>query len=245
MIALRNTTRLLTRIVSLFIPYKCPGCGTAGEHFICPECDKKIKRIAEPYCKRCGRPLPPGVRETADCRECREAKMKFDVCRSVFQYQPPVDELVRKFKFSRNFAAGRRLMDGACEIALSDPEYFAGFDASAGIVPVPLHPFRYIRRGFNQSEYFSEGFSRMWSVEIMPCLIRRRHTRPQSLLPLKERAKNVRGAFSVRKNTALSGKRIILVDDVMTTGATIRECSRILKEAGAGEVYVLTIARRA
>ncbi len=242
---LQNTFSLSARIATLFIPYRCPGCGTVGERLVCPECEKKIKRIAEPYCKTCGRPLPPGVRETTDCRECRGAKLKFDVCRSVFHYQPPVDELVKKFKFRRNFAAGRRLMDGVCEIARSDPEYFAGFDASAGIVPVPLHLFRYIRRGFNQSEYFSESLSRMWSVKVMPCLIRRRHTRPQSLLPLKERAKNVRGAFAVKKNTVLSGKRIVLVDDVLTTGATIKECSRVLKEAGAGEVYVLTIARRA
>jgi ComF family protein len=200
--------------------------------------------IVEPYCKRCGRPLPPGVHETADCRECRDAKLPFDICRSVFYYSPPVDELIKKFKFKHNFAAGRWLLDGACVRATMQPDYFPGFGAADGVAPVPLHPIRTLQRGFNQSEYFAATLGAQWRVAQMPCLVRRRYTRPQSRLPLKEREKNVRGAFAVKKNAPVAGKKLILVDDVMTSGATVYECARVLKEAGAAEVYIFTIARR-
>ncbi|MFA6447992.1 MAG: ComF family protein [bacterium] len=227
------------------MPFKCPGCGAVGESFLCRECEKKTAAVVEPYCKRCGRPLPPGVSETADCKECRDSDLPFDLCRSVFFYAPPVDELIKKFKFKRNYTAGRWLLDGVCIRAQFQPGFFPGFDSADGIVPVPLHPLKILQRGFNQSEFFADGFGRQLKVEQMPCLVRRRYTRPQSLLPLKEREKNVRGAFAVSRNAPIAGKKLILIDDVMTSGATVYECARALKEGGAAEVYIFTIARRA
>jgi competence protein ComFC len=233
-----------SRAAALAMPYKCPGCGEVIEKFICLECEKKTAAIVEPYCKRCGRPLPPGVKETSDCRECRDADIPFDLCRSVFYYSPPVDELIKRFKFKRNYAAGRWLLDGACIRIQFQPGFFPGYESADGIVPVPLHPIKAIQRGFNQSEYFAHELGQRWNVAWMPCLARRRYTRPQSRLPLKEREKNVRGAFVVKKKAPVSGRKLILIDDVMTSGATVYECARVLKEAGAAEVYIATIARR-
>lgn len=241
---MNSLKNLINRSVSIFIPYACPGCGRPGETLVCEECEPKIARIGEPYCKRCGRPLPPGVRETEDCRECRGGDLAYDYCRSVFFYKPPVDEMVKSFKFGRNFAMGRWLRDAACERARNEPEFFSCCESADGLVPVPLHPFRRVWRGFNQSGFFADGFRQVWGTPVMNCLARLRNTPPQSRLPVNERAKNVKGAFGARRKFSLDGKKLILVDDVITTGATISECSRVLKNAGAAEVCVLTIARR-
>jgi competence protein ComFC len=234
---------LINRSISIFIPYRCPGCGRRGERLVCEECETKIARIGEPYCKRCGRPLPPGVHETDSCRECRGG-LDYDFSRSVFFYKPPVDEMVKRFKFGRNFAMGGWLRDAACERARSEPDFFSCCESADGLVPVPLHPIRRVWRGFNQSGFFADGFHRVWGTPVMNCLSRLRNTLPQSRLTVKERAENVKGAFGVRRNFSLDGKKLVIVDDVMTTGATVRECSRVLKNAGALEVCVLTVARR-
>ena len=118
---LKRLNNIASRAVALFMPFRCPGCGVTGESFICRECEKKTMAIVEPYCKRCGRPLPPGVHETSDCRECRDVGLPFDICRSVFYYSPPVDELIKKFKFKRNYTAARWLLDGACIRAQVQP----------------------------------------------------------------------------------------------------------------------------
>jgi ComF family protein len=243
---IRPTIDLFNRALSVFIPYTCPGCGKPCEKLICDECAPKAARIAAPYCEICGRPLPPGVSDTSGCRKCRDGAVEFDRCRSVFFYRPPVDAMVKRFKFNRNFAMGRWLRDAACERAAREPEFFEGCECGSAdaVVPVPLHPFRWLRRGFNQSEFFADGFKQAWGIPRLDCLVRKRNTRPQSLLPVKERAKNVRGAFAVRKGARIEGRKLILVDDVMTTGATIDECSKVLKKAGAARVCVLTIARR-
>lgn len=241
---LKNITGAFARGAALLIPYECPGCGKLSDRFICPDCEKRVGRIAEPYCKVCGRQLPTGVRDTSDCRECRDAKIPFDLCRSFFLYSPPVNELVKRFKFRRNYTAGRWLVENAIASLAGNSDYLPDYGGADFLAPVPLHPIRRVSRGFNQSDYIAEGFGRYWDIKVSNCLARRRHTRPQSLLPLKERVKNVKGAFAVRKNADVKGRKIILVDDVMTSGATVRECSRILKAAGADKVYILTIARR-
>lgn len=228
----------------MLIPYKCPGCGRAGERFICADCVRLVRPIAEPYCKRCGRQLPPGVRDTSDCRECRDAKIPFDLCRSFFSYSPPVDELIKRFKFRRNYTAGRWLVENACESYSADPEFLPEYGGADFLTPVPLHTVRRVQRGFNQSEYIAEGMGRHFGIGVSGCLARRRYTRQQSFLPLKERAKNVRGAFAMKKNASVQDKKVILVDDVMTSGATVYECARVLKKAGAEKIYILTIARK-
>jgi ComF family protein len=243
MFSLRNAISNLRDAAAIFLPVKCLCCGESGGMIVCEECERKTITVSPPYCGLCGRPLPPGVRFADDCSECRSGT-PLDSCRSPFVYAPPVDELVKQFKFNGNYAAGDYLLKAALERAQTDRELFALFPECDAIVPVPLHPIRRIRRGFNQSEHIARGFSRLWGIPISKTLARRRNTPPQSKLSKQERMRNVSGAFALRKSSDARGKKVILVDDVMTTGSTMKECARILKEGGAAEVHGLTLARR-
>ncbi|HOO55217.1 MAG TPA: ComF family protein [bacterium] len=232
------------KVGSLLVPYRCPGCGRLGDSFLCGECEKRIRRIEDPFCDRCGRLLPPGVSETADCRECRAAAPPYDIARSVFRYEAPVDDIIKKFKFGRNFTAGRWLGGTARDLAGAGFKSSRVYQSADAIVPVPLHPFRFISRGFNQSDYLARFFSELWEIPIAKCMVRKRHTRQQAMLSYGERIKNVSGAFAVKNDSIVKDGKLILFDDVMTTGATVKECAKILVEAGAMEVYVFTVARR-
>jgi len=231
-------------VLSGIIPYTCPGCGRPGKELVCPDCERKIKYIGEPWCRVCGRQLPPGVSFTDGCRECEGGGFHFDRCRSAMAYEGAVDGAVKKFKFHRNVHMGYYLCRKMSDFISEQGEMFEPLRKADALVPVPLHPFRFLRRGFNQSEMIAREASGALGVPVLPCLARTRHTRPQSLLKAEERIENVQGAFAVKKKYDLPGMRLVVVDDVMTTGATVNECSRVLGEAGAEEVHVLTAARR-
>lgn len=240
----KNIFKTAGDIVADFFPFRCAGCGTDSPGPVCSACEKKIKRIGEPYCKVCGRALPPGVYDTVGCNDCGGSGTYYDLLRSALVYDAPVDGLVINFKFKKNFRCGQYLcetMDGHVR------ENRSFFDCCSGadyIVPVPLYPFRRISRGFNQADLISARFSRLVDVPVKPILQRVRNTKQQSMLPKDQRSKNVKNAFRVKKKVLAKGKKIILVDDVVTTGATIIECSRTLKESGAAEIIVFSLARR-
>jgi ComF family protein len=148
--------------------------------------------------------------------------------------------VVQKFKYGRKVALGKplgELMARGCE------EFLAGCNAEI-IVPVPLHPRRLRWRGFNQSVLLARQIGRAYNLPL-DCftLYRKMDTPPQTQLPEEERRKNMRGAFALSRKTAVKGKCLLLVDDVYTSGATVNECSRVLKQGGAREVFVLTLAR--
>jgi len=235
----------IRHLVAGVLPYECPGCGARGDSLVCGACRGNMAAIREPYCRTCGRPLPPGVQYKEDCRDCVEGSFHFDRCRSVFLYEPPVSGIVKRFKFRKNVHLGDFLCAAMAEIMEREPEMFGDFCGADAIAPVPLHPFRLVWRGFNQAEMLARGASKVLGVRVLKCLVRKRNTRPQSRLDVKQRAANVKGAFAVRGGVDVAGKRIIIVDDVMTTGATVNECSKVLLGAGAEEVFVLTAARRA
>ncbi len=233
----------INEVFTIFFPHKCPGCGRAGSELVCPDCERKIREISEPYCRRCGIPLPPGINAAADCGWCREQEIYFDAARSALNYQSPVREIVMRFKFHRSYGMGRYLRGRLARRATTGVDIFDIFGDVDFIVPVPLHPRRRIWRGFNQSQYLAEEAARIWDKRIENCLLRIKNTRPQSLLSPKERRKNVSGAFRLKGRADVKDKTVLLIDDVMTTGATVNECSRVLKEGGAARVVVLTLAR--
>ena len=152
----------------------------------------------------------------------------------------PLREVVQRFKYGRKVSLGKplgRLLARGCS------EYLAAHPCDI-IVPVPLHPKRLRWRGFNQAVLLGREVGRLRRVSMDPfILLRSRETPPQTQLTEEERKKNIRGAFSVDPKKAIEGKRLLLVDDVYTSGATVNECSRTLIRAGAKEVYVLTLAR--
>lgn len=219
-----------------FLPPRCVLCGLSSTSVcICRGCKADLP-YPGPHCCQCGLPL-----SSADDRICGACITKTPIfTRTVFplQYSFPADRLVQAFKFRRQLAAGRVLSHLLCEhITVSQLSY------PDVLVPVPLHNLRMIKRGFNQACELGSYVSRKLGVPMLTTsLMRHRNTRAQSGLSRKQRRKNVRGAFYWR-GVSSPGKHVALIDDVMTTGTTVTECSRVLKKAGAKRVDVWVAAR--
>jgi len=243
--------RLPERIDWLFdwlYPPRCRACrgriaGRDTEYF-CSLCRKHIQLVGHPLCNICGRPFPDASGDDHPCGVCLERPPQFVAARAWACYpheeEHPLRQVVQKFKYGRKVALGKplgRLMARGCR------EFLAAVNADL-IVPVPLYPKRLRWRGFNQSVLLGREVSRAYGIPMDPFLLqRRRETAAQTQLPEDERRRNVRGAFALHPDRRAKEKRILLVDDVYTSGSTVNECSRTLKQGGAKEVYVLTLAR--
>ncbi len=218
-------------LLDLVFPPLCPACGQeVKEAFsLCKVCGSRIRYLRPPWCPVCGCPYSRGPDHL--CQNCRRQKWYFDRARSSFVYQGPVAKLIALFKYRGQLAALRTLL------SLVGP--LEAFEVEA-VIPVPLPEERLRERTFNQAWYLARalfpGLNHRYDL-----LVRHRTTVPQVKLPPRQRELNVRGAFSLRAEVA--GMRLLLVDDVFTTGATVNECARILKAAGAAKVFVYTLAR--
>ena len=229
-------------LLEFFLPRLCVFCREgvehAGEVAVCPECDKKIARVSGPLCPRCGRVFPP--REGADhlCGACQTQPPPFARARAgvLYEEEGPSGRAIKGFKY------GRRLdMLPVLRHWLKSPLCRELVDAADLILPVPLHPKRLRERGFNQALLLAQDLA---PAKLQRDLLRRlRHTKPQAGLTPKERGENVKGAFAVTEPRQVAGKNLLLVDDVFTTGATVRECAKVLLKAGAARVEVITAAR--
>ncbi len=185
-------------------------------------------------CPACGRPGPEGL-----CADCRAAPPAFGRARALAAYSGPVGEALRSFKYRRRLASGAAL--AAWLVRETPAAWLAGMEL---VAPVPLHGRRLLGRGFNQAVVLFRPLARARGLEFAPRLLARlRHTRPQVGLKPQERRANVSGAFGVRRPELVQGRRVLLVDDVYTTGATVSECARTLQRAGAAGVAVLTLVR--
>jgi ComF family protein len=201
-------------------------------------------RIGPPWCARCGLPFltlsaapaapPGGVGEL--CAPCAAAPPPWDYARAAAQYVEPLRTALGAFKFDGRQALARPLAD----LVVEQCGATLPVDVEA-LVPVPLGRARERERGFNQAALLAERLARALSLPVRAWLGRTRPTRPQSELGASERRANVRHAFRAR--AAVTGRHVIVVDDVLTTGATAAECARVLREAGARAVGVLTVAR--
>jgi ComF family protein len=192
--------------------------------------------VSPPLCPRCGRPYPPG-NSSHYCADCLEGKPFYHQARAVFLYRGVLADAVQRFKYGGDIHLAEPLG------RFWDLSEWKGkrFDF---LVPVPLHPSRLRERGFNQALLLGKVIAAKEGIKILSRTLRRvRRTRPQVELGLKERKENVWQAFAVRDPSPIRGKSILLVDDVLTTGATVNECAKVLKKAGAEEVWVWTLAR--
>ncbi|HEX9911635.1 MAG TPA: ComF family protein [candidate division Zixibacteria bacterium] len=159
--------------------------------------------------------------------------------RSLGLFDPDYQTLLHHFKYKRKISLGKELGKRLGELLIQD-KFLKDYDY---LLPVPLHRSKERERGYNQSKILAEEISELTFLPLLDkVLMRKKNTRDQTNLNAEERERNVRGAFIVRDKLVLKGKRIILVDDVMTTGATLKECSRVLKEAGVKEVAGATVA---
>jgi ComF family protein len=229
-------------VLDLLYPALCAVCGAllgpGRRDPLCGRCWEGIARIGPPYCLRCGAPMltlePPGA-PPASCSPCALAAPPWDYARAAARYAGPVREALHAFKFGGKRTLAGPLGDllvGQCPLP-AVPE---------AVVPVPLAPARERERGFNQAALIAERLARALRAPLRPgWLVRVRPTAPQSDLGANERRLNVRGAFLAAP--AAAGRHVVVVDDVMTTGATVAECARALRAAGAQRIGVLTVAR--
>jgi ComF family protein len=234
--------------LDLLFPALCPVCDRAladgRRDPLCGDCWSALPRLAPPVCTRCGRPLPaldapaaPPAAVALPCGTCAADPPAFTWARAAAEYRGTLREALHAFKFNGKRWLARPLAElivEQCGAALP-----AG---AAALVPVPLSRERERERGFNQAALLAERLARPLDVPVRArWLARLRATLPQSELSASERARNVRGVFGA--SSAVAGLHVIVVDDVLTTGATAGECARALRAAGAAEVGVLTVAR--
>lgn len=234
-------------LLNLLYPDSCFMCAVPIAHQcecgVCGNCWQRIQelRISAPWCACCGLPFhgfDPGPGHL--CSDCMTEPPPFSGGRSYGYYEAELSRLVLEFKFKGRRALAR-LLGPLLAATFSDCWKREDIDL---IVPVPLHPARKRERGFNQSELLARELACAVAVPVQTDIIRRgRHTLPQVGLSDPERLRNMRGAFVCGKQQAAAGRRVLLIDDVMTTGATVRSAALALLEGGALRVSVLTLAR--
>ncbi len=225
-------------LYKILYPDRCPVCDRARPIFgtgVCPECIKELKNIPLPVCEVCGRPVE---KNEFRCRECKSARYSFDGGRSVFAYSS-LNESIYRFKYMKRPAYAKpyaelmyREIKGWLEWL--NPDIF---------IPVPLHKKRLIARGYNQAKELAEELSKLTGIPVESSVLERaKNTLPQKLTDRRGRQINMKKAFIVRKNV-VKFRRIVLIDDIFTTGSTIDSAAFALKASGVSEVYFLTLSR--
>ena len=225
---------------STLLPFRCEVCGQiASDRGVCFMCFQKLSMISENACFSCGLPFPVSTDKEAKCFQCEINPPLFRRMRSVFVYNKSSRALVLRFKT----LGVRRLLPFFSKLLfLRAKEMLGGVDI---ITAVPLHWTRLLTRHFNQSDLLAYGLAQASSYPFLKLIKKIKPTRSQGGLTLKERKKNMKQAFYIIKQhaTVLRDKRILLVDDVCTTGATLNACTAVLLKHGAQEVSCLTLAR--
>ena len=232
----------LLKASSLLFPTECEICGaflnSAENPGVCASCRGKIRRISDPFCGICGRPLRTGG---GICAFCRVERFHFNRAFACAVYEGAMKELLHAYKFHRRRALGELFARMMFEFAAAHMTQEA-FDF---ILPVPMDPEKWVTRGFNASEILSAALSKKLGVPHALFLKRRKSDSPQFQLAKNDRRENVKGCFWVEGGGRLAGKKLLLVDDILTTGQTVSECSRVLKKSGASRVTVFACARGA
>lgn len=221
-------------------PHTCICCDKSieKEKIFCDDCFSKIPFVEGNLCYRCGRKLNLlPINEKMLCADCLNKRPIYDKARAAFQYNTVSKSCILKFKntgrmdYKKQFVA---LLEQAGKDLFPDTDI---------IMPVPLHWRRKVSRGYNQAGVIGKALSKKIKIPYTDkILIRSRHTPKQEKKTNKERHKNVKNAFMVKKPRKIKNKTVLLIDDVLTTGATVNTCAKELKKAGAQTVFVLTIA---
>jgi ComF family protein len=222
-----------SRLLDLLFPARCAGCGHPGDLF-CANCQAQVQPVPQPVCVRCGRPVPAAGR----CRECAGGQFHVSAIRSAGVYADPLSQAIHRFKYE-----GRRELHEPLGLLLAG--YWLGRSVTVDLVAsVPLHENRLRERGFNQSDLLAMVLCRQAGLLLLQpgVLCRQRDTQHQMLLGPAERRANVQDAFAWA-GPALAGCKVLLIDDVATTGSTLEACAEALLAAGAGKVWALTVAR--
>lgn len=234
--------RVSTRALDLVLPPRCLRCGVTVDSVgaLCPDCWGQMAFLGAPHCACCGYPFEFEMAADALCAACMREHPAYDRARAVLRYDDASRDLVLAFKHADRTdgapAYGRWLARAGAEL-LADADLIAA---------VPLHWSRLFARRYNQAALLALALARETGLSASPDLLsRRRRTPSQGRLSAAARERNVAGAFALRPRhrDGLAGRRVLLVDDVLTTGATVEACARVLRREGAAAVDVLTLAR--
>jgi competence protein ComFC len=220
------------------LPDHCPVCNhplEEGEGLPCQACRRKVRLLSFPFCRQCGKPLSGSV--TALCNQCERKPLPFAAARAGGLYEGVLRACIHLYKYNRVMELLPYLTEILIKGILNLPE-----PAIDLVVPVPLHRQREWERGFNQASLLAKGAAQYLHKPLATnCLVRIHATLPNSGMSISEREQNLHGAFKVR-GQGLTGKSILLVDDIFTTGTTAKECTLALLNSGAAGVYVVTVA---
>jgi ComF family protein len=229
----------LRAFVDILFPPCCAGCGAPlAAGILCPDCAPLVAPLRSPRCPRCGVPFD-GAGPDHDCGRCILAPPPFASTSASFRYEGPVADGLRALKYGPRPERAEPLAEIWRQACGPLPEADLA-------VPVPLHPAKLRARGFNQAVLLARPLLRARRVPFAPLVLRRTAAaRSQAGLPLAERRRAPRGLFALAPRAAphVAGRCVLVVDDVMTTGATVAECARVLVAAGAAEVHALVLAR--
>jgi ComF family protein len=223
----------------LVLPPRCPGCGEIvdGDDRFCAGCFAQLHFLGSPQCARCGDPLAHDIDAAAECGACLADPPAFDRARAALAYGGPTRQVVLALKHGRRLHLARLMAQAMRRAGGAIPD-------DAVIVPVPAHRWRLWRRGFNQAALLARQLALQGRHHLAVDALERIKPTPMTKgLSRRQRQKNVAGAFRVARPDAVHGRHVVLVDDVMTTGATVSACAVKLKRAGARHVEVLTFAR--
>jgi competence protein ComFC len=239
--------KILDIVLEILFPRKCKVCKSTqkiNEYNICPVCEANIKPIFY-QCKKCGE---PGYKQMETCHNCKSTKIFYDATCIPFYYQGAIKKLIHSFKYSKrcdisNYFYSLLINNKRLEVYFKKNkwDYF---------IPVPLHKSRLRERGYNQSFILAEILNSIFCVSYAPIpildntLIRTKKTKPLFDLNKEERLKQLSGAFKLdeKKEDMIKNKNILLIDDIMTTGSTLNECAKILKEKRAKTVDLFALS---
>ena len=241
---------VLKSLIDLIYPPRCFICQTflqdqgalqEGQSLpFCQTCFKDFTTITSPICSLCGRPFSEGIEQDRVCEDCIRKRPSYDLARAPYLYDGAPMRAIHELKYARR----SHLADSLGRLLASFAQNWIGELKGVVIMPVPLHPRRLRARGFNQSLLLARCVASKTGSDLDFLSLRRtKFTKPQTELSSEERKKNVRKAFEVVNAEPVKKRTILLVDDVATTGSTLNECSKALKQAGADSVLCLVLAR--
>jgi ComF family protein len=211
----------------------------SGSGVLCISCWTKVDFITDPKCKLCGFPFEFNIGAELECAICVKVKPYFDSAFSLFKYNEYTQPIIYKLKYNDKIHVAKYL----AQLLIRRVGDLSSYDY---IVPVPMHRKRLRKRLYNQAALLAKDITRYSVVKFVPnLLIKTRYVSPQTGLKFKNRQENVKNSFSVNEESAslVNGRSIVLIDDVYTTGATVNECSKLLKQYGCKNVKVVTVAR--
>ena len=235
---------MLNGVADLIYPRECGGCACSmaeDEGALCWDCLASCAPVTRPFCERCGDPIEGVSVDGFRCSLCRRRPPAFTIARSAFRYRGKLKHAMHGFKYSARLDLAENLAQ-MLESCVRAYDFDQNIDM---ILPVPLHATRFRERGYNQSSLLAKHLSSRLGLHYRPAQIlsRVRDTATQTGLNARQRAVNVHGAFNVAHSARVHGQSVLLVDDVMTTGATVSAAAKALQSAGATGVYVVTVAR--